>query len=523
MSPSGTGIGLVVSVATTAASALLSGLAFPPTDWKWLAWVSVAPFLVVIRFSSLRRGLLLACIWTALYWYVLWAWGPEAVSIYFLQSRLVGIAFLVGTAVLMFVPYHMAFTAVYRALAGRFDVLLPLLAAAAWAAAELARGRLFTGTSFFIGNPWALLGYSQVGFDPLMQIASVTGIYGVSFVLIGFNAAMAGLAVDLWQRRRSLGRSVWPIAIGVLPAAGALVFGYSALRAALAEETASGAVRTAIIQANLSSTSRWRSDLYGRNLDIYLELTRETLAESDPEIVFWPESAMTFFVEREPGYRWAIGRVLSREGAQLVAGAPRVVGSSEPDYFNSIYLISDEGVILARYDKEYLLPFAEFFPFQSVDLLKRRFGAIRQFSAGEPTPPLPTRAGPAGVVVCNEVMFPEIVGRRVAQGAAYLVNPSNDSWVPDVQFALQQFQIASVRAVEQRRYLVRTSTSGPSAIVDPWGRVQARTEPFTRDVIVGVIRPSTERSVYGRIGDLFGFVCAITVLAALIARRVPCR
>jgi apolipoprotein N-acyltransferase len=498
-------------------------LAFPPTGWKWLAWVGAAPFLVAVRFSSVGGALLLACLWTALYWYVLWAWGPEAVSVYFLQSKLVGIAFLVGTAVLMFVPYHMAFSAVYRALAGRFGVLLPLLAAAAWAAAELARGRLFTGTSFFIGNPWALLGYSQVGFDPLMQIASIAGVYGVSVVLIAFNAALAGLAVDLWQQRRPLGRSIGLIGVGVLPAGAALVFGYSALRAAPTQEIASAAVGAAIIQANLESTSRWRSDLYGRNLDTYLDLTRETLAESDPEIVFWPESAMTFFVEREPGYEWAIGKVLSLGGAELVAGAPRAVGSNEPDYFNSIYLISEEGAILARYDKEYLLPFAEFFPFEKLDLLRRRFGAIRRFSAGQPTPPLPTRAGPAGIVICNEVMFPEIVGRRVAQGAAYLVNPSNDSWVPDPQFAMHQFQIASVRAVEQRRYLVRTSTSGPSAIVDPWGRVQVRTEPFTRDVIVGSIRPRTERSVYGRIGDLFGLVCAISVLAALIPRRVPCR
>jgi apolipoprotein N-acyltransferase len=491
-------------------------LAFPPTDWRSLAWVGVAPFLVAVRLSGLGRALLLSCLWTLLFWVILWRWGPAAVSTYFLQSKAVGVAFLLGTAILMFVPYHLTFTAVYRALSSRVGVLLPLLAAAAWAAAELARGRLFTGTSFFIGNPWGLLGYSQVGFDPVMQIASVTGIYGVSFVLITVNAALADFSIELWRQRSLPRRATAGLGLALLVAGGALAFGYSALRAAPAQETASGAVRTAIVKANIGTTSRWRSDLYGRNLYTYLRLTRETLAARDPEIVFWPESAMTFFLDREPGYRWAIGKVLSAEGAELVAGAPRAVEAGEPAFFNSIYLISGEGEILARYDKEYLLPFAEFFPFRGMDLLKRRFGPIRQFSAGEPSPPLPTRAGPAGIAVCNEVMFPEIVGRRVAQGAAYLVNPSNDSWVPDLQFPMHQFQIASTRAVEQRRYLVRTSTSGPSAIVDPWGRVRARTEPFERDVIVGTIRPNLELSVYGRIGDLFGFICGIGVLAALM-------
>lgn len=523
-SPSGAWIRLVVPIVSTAASAILCGLAFPPTGWKFLAWVGVAPFLVAVRFSSLGRALLLACVWTLLFWSMLWRWGPAAVSTYFLQSKVVGVAFLLGTAILMFVPYHVAFTAAYRALSSRVGASLPLLAAAAWAAAELARGRLFTGTSFFIGNPWGLLGYSQVGFDPVMQIASVTGIYGVSFLLIAVNAAVADFSTELWQQRPQPRRATAGLGLALLVVAGALAFGYAALRAAPAQETASSAVRTAIVQANLGSTSRWRSDLYGRNLDTYLRLTRETLAARDPGMVFWPESAMTFFLEREPGYRWAIGKVLSANGAELIAGAPRAVGPGEPNYFNSIYLISGEGVVLARYDKEYLLPFAEFFPFRKVDLLRRRFGPIRQFSAGEPAPPLPTRAGPAGIAVCNEVMFPEIVGRRVAQGAAYLVNPSNDSWVPDLQFAMHQFHIASARAVEQRRYLVRTSTSGPSAIVDPWGRVQVRTEPFERDVIVGTIRPNSELSVYGRVGDLFGLLCGISVLAALMtgyARRKP--
>ena len=176
---------------------------------------------------------------------------------------------------------------------------------------------------------------------------------------------------------------------------------------------------------------------------------------------------MTFFLEREPAYQRAVGQVLAIGGTELVAGGPAVEQADEPRFFNSVFLLSDRGEILHRYDKEYLVPLAEYFPLGRIDLLRRQFGRIRVFTPGGAEPLLPTAAGPAGIAICNEAILPEVVSRRVAQGAAYLVNPSNDTWIPDSKFTAQQFDIVSLRAVEQRRYLVRASTSGPSAIVDP--------------------------------------------------------
>ena len=115
--------------------------------------------------------------------------------------------------------------------------------------------------------------------------------------------------------------------------------------------------------------------------------------------------------------------------------------------------------------------------------------------------------------------MPHVAGERMAEGAAYLLNPSNDSWVPDAGFAWQQFDIAALRAVEQRTYLVRVSDSGPSAVVDPWGRVAAHTAPLTRDVLLATIVPSAGRSVYGAVGDVFGVGCLVGVALALASTR----
>jgi apolipoprotein N-acyltransferase len=446
--------------------------------------------------------------------YLVGQWLPRAVSVYYEQPSIVGVAFFLGVATTMVAPYTIAFAAAYSFLA-RHRRATPLLAAAAWTAAELGRGRLFTGTPFFIGNPWALLGYSQVSWTPIVQIAALTGIYGVTFSVAALNAAAAAC----WLRWRDGAWSFRRGALGVLaaatPAAAALAYGLLALARAPSTEARTPATRVVIVQRNLEMGQQWNRDFYGRNLDLYLRSTVAAIRAENPAVVFWPEAAMTFFLESEPLYRQAIARTLAPTGTQLVAGGPTVVEEKRAIYRNSIFLLSPAGSTLGRYDKQYLVPFAEYFPIAGLDFLRRRFERVRVFTAGGQTPPLPTAAGPLGVLVCNEAMLPEIVGRRVAEGAAYLVNPSNDSWLDDRTYSSLQFDIVAMRAVEQRRYLVRASTSGPSAIVDPWGRVQARTEPLTSGVIAGTVRPRLDVSVYGRIGDAFGLLCLAAVAVGL--------
>jgi apolipoprotein N-acyltransferase len=179
-----------------------------------------------------------------------------------------------------------------------------------------------------------------------------------------------------------------------------------------------------------------------------------------------------------------------------------------------VYLIGADGALRARYDKQYLLPFMETFPV-GVDLLRRRFGRLREFAVGEPSAPLPTRAGAAGVLVCNEAMLPHVAAARVAEGAELLVNPSNDSWGDDPGFARHLFDMAALRAVEQRRFLVRASDAGVSGVIDPYGRTLAASEPRSRAVVSAAVAPVAERSVYGHVGDLFAVGCAAAVLARL--------
>jgi apolipoprotein N-acyltransferase len=509
---------LSAGLAATAASALLYGLAFPPLEWGPLAFVALAPFLVALRRLRLRDALLCAFLWAEFASFFVANALPDAVETYFLQPRwlawLFAIAVWAGTGSV----YYVGFAAAYRGVRGWPAALQPLLAAAAWVAFELARGRLLNDTGWFVGNPWALAGYSQVGFPAFVQIASVTGIYGVSFALVAVNAALA----ELWLRRAEAPRprAAAVLGAGFAPALASLVFGALALR-----EAAPGGpgVAAALVQADVDIGSRYRSELYGQNLDAYLGLTVQALDEVRPALVFWPEAALTFHLEAEPLYRATIVRALAAGDAELVTGGPWATPGDSAVYTNSVFVLDPDGALRGRYDKEVLVPFAEFTPLGALELVRRNFGRVRTFSRGAATAPLPTRAGRAGILVCNESMLPELARRRVLDGAEILVSPSNDSWIAHRNWSRLAFQMALVRAIEQRRYLVRVSTSGPSAIVDPWGRVQIESAPKSRAVIAGKLRPRRELTLYARAGDAFALGCAAAVALALAARAGPRR
>ncbi len=498
---------MIGRVAAAVVSALATACAFPTVGWQALAWVALVPLFVAVRRATGAGALALIALWLVLFASIAGDWFPRAVASYYGRPPAFGFVVFAFVFFSMGAPYYAVFALAYRRLARGGRSPHPWLVASAWVAAEFLRGRLFNGSPVFLGNPWGVLGYSQVGIDRLMQLAAVTGIYGVSFVVVAVNAALA----EVWLGRVAPRRLV----VAALPAVVAFAYGATALR------TADGTVPIAIVQGHVDLGATWRPEFYGRNLGIHLRLTTEAIARYDPTIVFWPENALTFFVADERDYQAAITALLRAPKRELIAGGPS--GSRHDGYRNSVYLFHGDGTIRGRYDKQYLVPFGEYFPFASIEFLRRRFERVQVFAPGADTPPLPTAIGPAGIVVCNEAMLPEVVGRRVANGAVFLVNPANDSWLADAKYSQQQLDIVSVRAIEQRRWLVRASTSGPSAIIDPYGRVRVVTPVLTQTITGGRIDARRDRTLYGRFGDVFALGCLAITIVALCSPAIGSR
>ena len=182
--------------AGVAVSAGLFGLAFPPLRWHVVAWVALVPFFLALRGASARLAVALATAWSLLAAYAVGDWMPRAIETYYEQPAMLGWAFFLGVVVSMAAPYYALFALAARRITRLHGARTwtPLLLAAAWCATELGRGRLLTGSSFFIGNPWALVGYSQVDWPVAVQTASLGGVYWVSFAIAAANAGVVGRA-----------------------------------------------------------------------------------------------------------------------------------------------------------------------------------------------------------------------------------------------------------------------------------------------------------------------------------------
>jgi apolipoprotein N-acyltransferase len=501
----------VQGVALTLTSALLYGLAFPPWRLWPLAWVALWPLFAALQSGSTMRALALAWLWIFAWCGLVVPWFPSSVTDYFDQPEWVEAAILFGVPTFMGAIDYMLVAVCLRKTAYLRAPWRCLVAGAAWVGGELGRTKLLTG------NPWALLAYTQAEVAPIVQIADLTGLYGISFVIACFNSALSELGSPALVR--SSRREGWKsLAVAAGLAFGVILYGETRMRLL---ERASPATPLGIVQSNVDPPRQWQPEHYGANLHTHLVLTRGLLRDARPKLVIWPENAFAFYVEDDfaaprPRFRDEIAEVLRTGEAQLLAGGPRASEGRFPPYYNSAFLISAEAKVLSHYDKRYPLPFAEEFPFPDVEALDRRFGRVRPISPGTSARPLPTAAGAAGVLICNEVFFPEIAGATVRAGAEFLVNLANDSWSPSEQYRESALDMVRLRAVEQRRYLVRASTSGPSAIVDPLGEIAGRTGAPLAATLAGAIAPRRDLTVYARYGDWFAYLCAAVAIAATL-------
>jgi apolipoprotein N-acyltransferase len=378
------------------------------------------------------------------------------------------------------------------------------LVGAAWVVAEFVRGDLE-------GNPWGTMGYTQVRVLPLVQVAEWTGVYGVSFVVVAMNAALADVVAHRLALRQ-LGK------VALVACIALALFSYGRARSTAIEAEPGGDVAIAVVQGNVDLGARWREELYGENLEDYLRQTQDAARREPVSLVFWPENAVTFFLADEPLHRYSIGRVLTASGAQLVTGGPYKDPESRARIYNATFLVAPSGDVLGRYDKRILLPFAEYYPAWLGALSNRRFDGVREFTAGRPSGPLPTVAGPAAIVTCNEALFPRTVNERVAEGGGFLVNLANDGWLGVHKYSERVLDMVALRAIEHRQFAVRASSSGGSAIIAPSGRVMAESAPFAAEVLRGSIRSRRDATPYGRFGDWFVGLCALAVVGASVRR-----
>jgi apolipoprotein N-acyltransferase len=382
------------------------------------------------------------------------------------------------------------------------------LAPAVWVTTELGRGELFTGF------PWVLLGYSQASVLPVAQLASVTGVYGLSFLVALVNVALV-LAVLQGGGRRLAWR---PLAVAGVVVALVVAWGAARLRANTLTREGTP-VRVGLIQGNVAQEQKWDPSRAGQILGRYLEMSRDAAARG-AEFIVWPESSLPYFFEDEPEHGDAVRRLAFQTRTWVLFGGDQVRRGRPPKYYNSAFLLTPSGTVSAVYRKIHLVPFGEYVPLKKLLFFAGPLvESVSDFSPGETMPSMPVAGHLVSTAICYEVVYPELARQAVSGGSQLLTTITNDAWYGRSSAPWQHFAQASLRAVEQGRYLARSANTGISGIVDPYGRVVVRSALFERQALVGEARFLDGRTVYNRIGDTPAYACAILVLGAILVGR----
>ena len=376
-----------------------------------------------------------------------------------------------------------------------------LVTPAVWVAAELAR-RWILG-----GFPWVQLGSSQAGITPIVQTASLAGVYGLS-ALVAFAASALALVVG------GRGRARW-----MAPAAAAcLVGGLAAWGAWRAQEGSllrdGQPVRVAIVQGNVLQNEKWDRDRATDILNRYLAMTRESAARG-ASLIIWPESSTPFMFEHDPAGRFAITRLARGLGVAMLFGSDQYEPGKPPRFYNSAFLVGPDGQTAAVYRKMHLVPFGEFVPLKRLlFFVTPLVESVSDFSPGETYVVMPLGANRLSTAICYEVVYPDLVASFVRRGSQLLTTITNDAWYGHSSAPPQHFWQATLRAVEQGRYLVRSANTGISGIVDPYGRVVLQTPIFKQMVATGDVRYLDGQTLYSRTGDALAYACGLVTLLA---------
>jgi len=527
----------VHSFALATASGVLLTLSFPKFGHPAFAWIALAPLLVALLLEpesrtpksrtaesripnpkslphSLMRAFALGLTTGIVFFTGTLYWITRTISVY--GGLQVWVAVVVNAALIAYLSLFPAiFAVVMRRLVFSLGARALMAAPLVWVTTELGSTHLFTGF------PWVLLGYSQVTMLPIAQLACIFGVYGVSALVASVSAA-ASLIVS--SRVGQVGpteaghyvREVAAVATAVL-----LVAVWGSLRAAKAELTRAGEpIQVGLIQGNVDQGEKWNADRASAILQRYLGMTRQAVGEG-AELVLWPESSTPFFFEEDRDGAERVRTLARQARVPILLGSDQLERGRPEKYYNSAFLVRADGTTAGVYRKMHLVPLGEYVP------LKRLFyfaaplvEAAGDFSPGVEAVLLPVDGHLISTAICYEVVYPDLVRRFVTGGSELLTTITNDAWFGRTSAPYQHFAQASMRAIENGRYLVRSANTGISGIVDPYGRILAQSDIFQPAAIVGRARFLTGLTFYASHGDIFAYASVVaTVMALLVSRR----
>ncbi|MFA5104321.1 MAG: apolipoprotein N-acyltransferase [Candidatus Margulisiibacteriota bacterium] len=459
-------------VVISALSGILLSLAFPNADLGFFAWVAVAPFFVMLFSANKRTAILYGLSFGFSYFLAVFFWLTSL-------SRWIGpFAYLAWISLSMFQTLFLAaFSLVAYFVVKRYGLGLissctvPLL----WILTEVMRSRGEFATA------GGVLGYTQYDNPMVIQIASLLRVYGVSYLIISVNFALAALII--FKKDRAKARPAVLFSCCLLVAS--LTFGAWRMQSPLVKDPTKE-FRIVIVQPSFDQAYKMGPTNSMTMLQDIASMTGSTLSFK-PHAVIWPETAVMGFPQRSPFVMELLSRTAVSAEAFLVTGG---FFYDSGKFYNSAFSVSSSGYLSSRYDKEHLMPFGEYLPFRPLlyPLLKST-GYVDSDQSPNPSPlPLYVGGRRVGVLICFESLFDNLAANR-AKKSDFLLTITNDAWFGSSAAAHQHIMAGPFRAVENNKYFVQVANSGISAVIDPHGRFVAKSRLWEKICIEAIIYP----------------------------------
>ena len=505
----------------------LSGLplfaCFPKLDWNLLVWAACFPLLAaVVSEPVLARAFFLAYLTGVIflagscYWFVIVTERYGGLS----PGLAVGVLLLFA---IVFSVIFGAFGLVEAWVARRSRLMALALSPFLWVSLELAR------TYFLTGVPWNLLGYA-VQSTGLSQLASVTAVYGLSFLAVATSALLASALLA--------GRARWSWSIPAFWFVLLIVIN-SAYRPPMSPpESEDAYLLQPDVPLDEAAAKDWSPSAdQGRHLGGLVNASLAAACKGFPAhsemsmpdcsgprsaslaprpLIVWSENPAPFYFTRDPEFQASMVRMAERAHAYVVFNTITFAGPDDAQPKNSAIVLGPDGRVALQYDKIHLVPFGEYVPPWA---FPGKVGKITS-QAGDFVPGTSYRAaetpdGAIAVPICYEDIFPQLVRRLTPQGPGVLVNISNDSWYGDSSAAFQHLEMSRYRAIENGRYLLRATNDGITAIIDPHGRVIEQLPRHRRMVLSGHFNYVGRQTFYNAHGDVFAWLCVLATVAVV--------
>ena len=477
---------------------------FPNVNFFPFAWVSLIPLLVALeRIQDWKSAFYIGYIAGFLFFLGLLL----AIVLLYPYASI----FATALGYILLVAYSALYIAVFAVLVIQLPcqsgILFPLATASIWVALEWVRGWLLTGF------PWGNIGYSQWSYLPGIQIASVTGVYGISFLIVFFNAGIATLIRNRKEWRMQIFAGIVPCVLTIL----CLSYGHIIL--AKGSNASERSMKVAIVPGNIPQIEKWKSEKFPEIFRKYLDLTRKA-ALKNPDVIVWPETAIRGQILSG---EWTRFHGYFRQMMRDIGGIPMLIGATDPDSFGDIYnrviSIPPDGEIVDKYAKMHLVPFGEYVPLS--DMLPN-FIQFYPFEHGKTLKNLPINhintntihkeQIEVGTSICFESAFPNHFRQFVKQGADAMGILTNDAWFDGTAFPELHLAMAPIRAVENRIAVFRCANGGYSCVINSTGKIitPSITPTSAEEILIANVPLSDgKQTIYTRYGDWFPILCLL--------------